>query len=115
MNSSPRVVKEIPSSLHCPVSKCYAIPKNTGGVAADTAWLRIVDGSGQALEKAPAQTTMSLLPMAMACEDSSAGIQVAPMAKIRHSSQYALAVTQDDQGTGDLARVHTHLVRQFSL
>ena len=98
-----------------PSIKMLRNPRNTDGVAAGTAWLRIVDGSGQTLEQAPTQVTLSLLPMMKACEDSSAGIQVAPMAKIRHSSQYALAVIHDDLATGDLARVRTHLVRKLSL
>ena len=98
-----------------PSIKVLRNPRNTDGVAAGTAWLRIVDGSGQTLEQAPTQATMPFLPMMEACEDSSAGIQVAPMAKIRHSSQYALAVIHDDLATGDLARVRTYHVRKLSL
>ena len=76
-------------------------PKNKDGLAADTAWLRIVDGSDQNLQQAPTQVTTLLLPMMRACEDSSAGIQVAPMAKIRQSSQYALAVSLNDPDSGE--------------
>ena len=39
--------------------------------------------------------------MMRACEDTSVGIHVAPMAMIRHSSQYALAVSHDDPDTNE--------------
>ena len=81
--------------------KVLRSPKNKDGQAADTAWLRIVDGSDQSLDQPPTEATQQLLPMMRACEDTSVGIQVAPMAKIRQSSQYALAVSHDDPDTNE--------------
>jgi hypothetical protein len=80
-------------------------PKDKDGKTIETAFLRIVDATDQTLEDAPTQATMSLLPMMRACEDSSAGIQMAPMSKIRQSAQYALAVERTDPDTGDVLLV----------
>ena len=83
-------------ALPLSIIKIVRNPKDKDGKPAEAAFLRIVAGTDQSLEHAPTQTTTSLLPMLRACEDSSAGIQMAPMSKIRHSAQYALAVEHTD-------------------